>query len=216
MNCLVHGQSAVFGGQAVITELAGDQWALAKLLLPAPNKRGTHKQMTGVLLMMSCMFCVPTDAGSTCPCHTVWSLCFGSSPPGHHSPPLSERLVFLINPYPFPIRNTLVPQVGQVPCVAGLPFLSVTALGLRISRLVLHFMQYASIATSRVLICDQFTTLPDKVTVDLDKEAQQRGESVSGDCSPGRNKMTATFQMGIYGKSPGALEGMTRPWLIPG
>ena len=50
-------------------------------------------------------------------------------------------------PYPLPIRNTFVPQVGHVPCVAFLPFLSVTGLGLRISRFVLHLKQYASIDT---------------------------------------------------------------------
>ena len=50
--------------------------------------------------------------------------------------------------YALPILNTLVPQTEQVPWVAGLPFLSVTAVGLRTSRFVLHFMQYASIETS--------------------------------------------------------------------
>ena len=50
--------------------------------------------------------------------------------------------------YPFAIRNTLVPQAGQVPCVAFLPFLNVTGLGLRISRFALHLRQYASISTS--------------------------------------------------------------------
>ena len=54
------------------------------------------------------------------------------------------------NSYPFPIRNTFVPQIGQVPCVAFLPFLNVTGLGLRISRFVLHFTQYASITTSTI------------------------------------------------------------------
>ena len=54
--------------------------------------------------------------------------------------------------YALPIRNTLVPQTGQVPFVAGLPFFSVTCDGLRTSRLLLHFMQYASMAASRV--CD--------------------------------------------------------------
>ena len=43
------------------------------------------------------------------------------------------------------IRNIFAPHTVQVPRVAGLPFLKVTGAGLRISRLVLHFMQYASI-----------------------------------------------------------------------
>jgi hypothetical protein len=43
-----------------------------------------------------------------------------------------------------PILNILVPQTEQVPCVAGLPFFIVTAVGLTISRLALHFTQYAS------------------------------------------------------------------------
>jgi hypothetical protein len=29
--------------------------------------------------------------------------------------------------YPLPMRNTLVLQTGQVPCVAGRPFFSVTS-----------------------------------------------------------------------------------------
>ncbi len=48
--------------------------------------------------------------------------------------------------YPLPMRNTLVPQVGQVPCVAGLLFLSVTDWGFFISTFFLHFMQYACIS----------------------------------------------------------------------
>ena len=43
------------------------------------------------------------------------------------------------------MRNTLVPQAGHFPWVAGRPFLSVTAWGLLISRLALHLKQYASI-----------------------------------------------------------------------
>jgi hypothetical protein len=50
--------------------------------------------------------------------------------------------------YALPIRNTFVPHVGQVPCVAGLPFLNVTDVGLLISRFVLHLTQYASITSS--------------------------------------------------------------------
>ena len=41
----------------------------------------------------------------------------------------------------FPILNTLVPQAGQIPCVAGLRFLSVTRFGFFISTFFLHFMQ---------------------------------------------------------------------------
>ena len=39
------------------------------------------------------------------------------------------------------MRNTLVPHVGQVPCVAGLPFFSWTCVGLDISRFALHLKQ---------------------------------------------------------------------------
>ena len=46
--------------------------------------------------------------------------------------------------YAFPILNTLVPQVGHMPWVAGLPFFMTMDLGFLISTLVLHFMQYAS------------------------------------------------------------------------
>jgi triosephosphate isomerase len=43
--------------------------------------------------------------------------------------------------YP-PMRNILVPHLGQVPFVAGLPFLSFTLFGSFISRFALHFTQY--------------------------------------------------------------------------
>jgi hypothetical protein len=39
------------------------------------------------------------------------------------------------------MRNTLVPQVGQTPWVAGLLFFKVTALAFLISTFFLHFMQ---------------------------------------------------------------------------
>ena len=44
-----------------------------------------------------------------------------------------------------PMRKTFVPHVGQVPWVAGLPFFMVMAWGLRISLLLRHLTQYASI-----------------------------------------------------------------------
>ena len=78
----------------------------------------------------------------------------------HESPGTATNWPFLLSQgsgprwcegYPLPIRDTFVPQTAQVPRVAGLPFLSVTCAGLRISRLALHFMQYASIDTSRTL-----------------------------------------------------------------
>lgn len=43
--------------------------------------------------------------------------------------------------YAFPILNTLVPQVGHVPWVAGLPFFMVICVGLLISLEARHFMQ---------------------------------------------------------------------------
>jgi hypothetical protein len=45
-----------------------------------------------------------------------------------------------------PILNILVPQTGQTPCVAGLPFFMVTFFSSFIVRLDLHFTQYASVA----------------------------------------------------------------------
>lgn len=41
----------------------------------------------------------------------------------------------------FSILNTLVPQAGHTPRVAGLRFLSITRLGVLISTFFLHFMQ---------------------------------------------------------------------------
>lgn len=43
--------------------------------------------------------------------------------------------------YARPMRKTLVPQFGQTPETAGLPFLSVTFMGFLISTLVLHLTQ---------------------------------------------------------------------------
>lgn len=50
--------------------------------------------------------------------------------------------------YAFPILNILVPQVEQVPVVAGLPFFMVVAVGFLISFFALHFTQYASMVKS--------------------------------------------------------------------
>ena len=50
--------------------------------------------------------------------------------------------------YAFPMRNSFVSHTGHVPCVAGLLFLRVTAVGFFISRFVRHFMQYASTRAS--------------------------------------------------------------------
>lgn len=47
--------------------------------------------------------------------------------------------------YAPPILNILVPHTGHVPVVAGRPFLMVIGFGFFISRLVLHFIQYACI-----------------------------------------------------------------------
>src|SRR5437867_13343345 len=41
------------------------------------------------------------------------------------------------------MRKTEVPQFGQTPLMAGLPFLSVTFWGFLISMFALHFTQYA-------------------------------------------------------------------------
>jgi hypothetical protein len=43
-----------------------------------------------------------------------------------------------------PILNIFVPQVEQVPVVAGLPFFIVVDVGFLISFFALHFTQYAS------------------------------------------------------------------------
>lgn len=49
-----------------------------------------------------------------------------------------------IDAHALPILNTLVPQVEQVPVVAGLPFFIVVDVGFLISFFALHFTQYAS------------------------------------------------------------------------
>ena len=46
------------------------------------------------------------------------------------------------------MRNTLVPQVGHSPWVAGRPFFITIDLGFLISLFARHFMQYACILTS--------------------------------------------------------------------
>ena len=50
-----------------------------------------------------------------------------------------------------PILNIFVPQVSQVPVVAGLPFFMVIAVASFISFFALHFTQYASIFDSPLL-----------------------------------------------------------------
>jgi hypothetical protein len=43
--------------------------------------------------------------------------------------------------YPLPMRYIFVPQTGQAPLVAGLPFFMVTGFGSFMSRCVRHFRQ---------------------------------------------------------------------------
>ena len=64
---------------------------------------------------------------------------------GHHLATISSWVSQGANFYPFPIRNTFVPQVGHTPCVADLPFFILMDLGLLTSTLALHFIQYACI-----------------------------------------------------------------------
>ncbi len=51
----------------------------------------------------------------------------------------------------FPMRNTLVPQDGHSPCVAGRPFFIVIDLAFFISTFFRHFTQYACIFTSSLV-----------------------------------------------------------------
>ncbi len=104
------------------------------------------------------------------------------------------------NPYPVPILDILVPQTGQDPCVAFLPFLKVTALGLRISRLVLHLKQYAFISPSGwSCVC----TIYHFARESYSRLAQQ---SLSGQersiwvQQPGMTKKAATFRKGTIRK----------------
>jgi len=56
-----------------------------------------------------------------------------------------------------PILNILVPQVAQVPVVAGLPFFIVMAVGFFISFFALHLTQYASILLSPLSLARAFS-----------------------------------------------------------
>lgn len=56
-----------------------------------------------------------------------------------------------------PMRNIFVPQTGQVPCVAGLPFFIVIFCASFISRFALHFTQYAS-ATPGASLSSRWTS----------------------------------------------------------
>jgi hypothetical protein len=60
----------------------------------------------------------------------------------------SPASILISGTYPLPIRYILVPQTGQEPLVAGLPFFIWTAFGSFISRWVRHFKQYACIFAS--------------------------------------------------------------------
>jgi hypothetical protein len=64
------------------------------------------------------------------------------------SPPYLIKSVFFTGISYLPILNILVPQDGQVPCVAGLPFFMVMALGFLTSFFERHFTQYACILSS--------------------------------------------------------------------
>src|SRR5487761_2450756 len=56
-----------------------------------------------------------------------------------------------------PIRNIFVPQTGQVPWAAGLPFFIVICCAFFISRFALHFTQYAS-ATPGASLSSRWTS----------------------------------------------------------
>ena len=57
----------------------------------------------------------------------------------------SESYAVIATYLALPIRNTLVPQLGHVPLVAGRPFFKVVGCGFLISLLARHLKQYASI-----------------------------------------------------------------------
>jgi hypothetical protein len=60
----------------------------------------------------------------------------------------TPRMVYFLA---LPILNTLVPQVGQVPWVAGFLFFKVTSLGFLISFFARHLTQYASAIAAHLL-----------------------------------------------------------------
>jgi len=67
--------------------------------------------------------------------------------------------------YLLPIRNILVPHVGHVPWVAGLPFFIVMDLGSLISFLARHLTQYACMSSPPFLlgfVCN-INNFPDNV-----------------------------------------------------
>ena len=65
---------------------------------------------------------------------------------GRCRPAIREKACFFrIDYLALPILNILVPQDGQMPWVAGLPFFMVTAFASFISLFDLHLTQYASI-----------------------------------------------------------------------
>ena len=60
---------------------------------------------------------------------------------GIGAPPGRTRRSYFLPPM---MRNSLVPQSGHTPCMAGRPFFMVTSCALAISFFALHFTQYAS------------------------------------------------------------------------
>ncbi len=74
-----------------------------------------------------------------------------------------------------PMRNILVPQTGQTPWVAGLPFFRVTGLASFISLLARHFTHYACI----VVLFWLFLSQPSKYAAYLSRWVRKRFSKIA-------------------------------------
>jgi len=99
--------------------------------------------------------------------------------------------------YALPMRNTEVPQFGQTPLMAGLPFLSVTFWGFLISIFALHFTQYAwgiSRSTGAAFILCWYNKLTQSAEIPRETASEMSGFSSSDACDAAKDNLSKNSQ----------------------
>ncbi len=95
--------------------------------------------------------------------------------------------------YALPIRKTEVPQFGQTPLMAGLPFLSVTFWGFLISMFALHFTQYAwgiSRSTGAAFTLCWYNKLTHNPEIPRETNNEMSGFSSSDACGAAKDNLS--------------------------
>jgi len=99
--------------------------------------------------------------------------------------------------YALPMRKTEVPQFGQTPLMAGLPFLSVTFWGFLISMFALHFTQYAwgiSRSTGAAFILCWYNKLTQSAEIPRETASEMSGFSSSDACEAAKDNLSKNSQ----------------------